>query len=55
MSGTSGKVALVSTSTALSCGTACSSAATVVDFVGYGTANDYEGSGPAPAQSSLHT
>jgi predicted extracellular nuclease len=44
MSSSSGKVALVSGSTAaLSCGTTCSSAADVVDFVGYGAANDAAG------------
>jgi predicted extracellular nuclease len=44
LSAASGKVALVSGSTtALSCGAACSSAASVVDFVGYGAANDAAG------------
>jgi predicted extracellular nuclease len=43
LSATNGKVALVSASAALSCGTACASAAGVRDFVGYGTANDFEG------------
>ncbi len=42
MSGTSGKVALVTATTALACGTTCAAAATVRDFVGYGTANDAE-------------
>jgi len=42
MSATSGKVALVTASTALGCGAACSSAANVRDFIGYGTANDFE-------------
>jgi predicted extracellular nuclease len=40
MSGTNGKVALVTSATALACGTAC--AASAKDFVGYGTANDFE-------------
>lgn len=53
MSGTSGKVALVSSTTALGCGVSCHGAAPVLDFVGYGAANDYEGTGPAPAQSSV--
>ncbi|WP_326522649.1 ExeM/NucH family extracellular endonuclease [Cellulomonas edaphi] len=53
MSGTAGKVALVNATTALSCGTACSTAPSVVDFVGFGaTANDKAGSAPAPAPSS---
>jgi uncharacterized protein len=44
LSAASGKVALVSdTAAALTCGAACSSAAGVVDFVGYGTANDSAG------------
>ena len=38
----SGKVALVSAATALTCGAACHAAAGVVDFVGYGAANDFE-------------
>jgi hypothetical protein len=41
----SGKVALVSNATALS-GANPAGAATVVDLVGYGAANGYEGSGP---------
>jgi predicted extracellular nuclease len=53
MSGTAGKVALVNNNTALACGTNCHAAAGVVDFVGYGTtANDFEGSGPAPAPAN---
>ncbi len=53
MSGTAGKVALVSSLTALTCGTDCDAAAGVVDFVGYGTtANDFEGAGPAPQLSN---
>jgi predicted extracellular nuclease len=44
LSASSGKVALVSGSTtALSCGTTCSGAAGVVDFVGYGSAHDAAG------------
>jgi predicted extracellular nuclease len=42
MSATSGKVALVTSGGALGCGAACSSAANVRDFVGYGAANDFE-------------
>ena len=42
MSGTSGKVALVTTAGALACGADCDTAAGVRDFIGYGTANDVE-------------
>ncbi len=42
MSGTSGKVALVTSSGALSCGSDCDAATGVRDFVGYGAANDSE-------------
>jgi predicted extracellular nuclease len=53
MSGTAGKVALVTSATALTCGSSCASAANVRDFIGYGTtANNFEGSGPAPAPSN---
>jgi predicted extracellular nuclease len=52
MSATTGKVALVTTTTALSCGSACHAAAGVRDFVGYGTANDHEGAANAPAPSN---
>src|SRR5687768_4897494 len=48
MSGTSGKVALVS-STVLLSGSGCPFGASVVDFMGYGTANCFEGTGAAPA------
>jgi predicted extracellular nuclease len=51
MSATSGKVALVSSTTSLSCATGCATAAGVVDFVGYGAANDAETS-PAPGTSN---
>jgi predicted extracellular nuclease len=46
MSATAGKVALVS-STAPLTGSGCPLGAPVVDFVGYGAANCFEGSGPA--------
>lgn len=49
MAGTNGKVALVSSATALS-GTC--PLANVLDFVGYGTANCYEGTGATPALSN---
>jgi predicted extracellular nuclease len=52
LSAASGKVALVSGSaSALSCGASCSSATGVVDFVGYGTANDAAGTA-TPALSN---
>jgi len=47
MSAASGKVALVTSTTSLTCTTGCATAAGVVDFVGYGAANDAETS-PAP-------
>jgi predicted extracellular nuclease len=43
MSGTAGKVALVSNQTNLACGSDCDGATGVVDFVGYGAANDFAG------------
>ncbi|WP_353950229.1 ExeM/NucH family extracellular endonuclease [Knoellia sp. S7-12] len=42
MSGSSGKVALVSSASALTCGAECDTAPGVVDFVGFGSANDFE-------------
>jgi hypothetical protein len=54
---TGGKIALVSSATALSCGSSagsCSGAAGVEDLVGYGGAADYEGSGAAPAGSATN-
>jgi hypothetical protein len=50
----SGKVALVSNATALS-GANPAGAANVVDFVGYGAANGYEGSGPTGTALTLTT
>ncbi len=47
-----GKVALVRTAAALTCGASagsCSADAAVADLIGYGSATDFEGSGPAPA------
>jgi uncharacterized protein len=54
MSATAGKVALVTTQTALACGTDCDTAPDVRDFVGYGaTANDVEGTAaPAPSNTT---
>ncbi|HET8682384.1 MAG TPA: lamin tail domain-containing protein, partial [Micromonosporaceae bacterium] len=51
MSATSGKVALVTSTTALGCGSSCATAAGVRDFLGYGSANDYEAA-PAPGLSN---
>ena len=51
LSATNGKVALVSAATSLSCGATCSSAAGVVDFVGFGSANDAAGTA-TPALSN---
>ena len=45
-----GKIALVRGTTALTCGAtagSCSAAPLVADLIGYGSATDYEGSGPA--------
>jgi Lamin Tail Domain len=50
-----GKVALVRGSTPLTCGASagsCSADPLVADFIGYGSATDYEGGGPAPAISN---
>ena len=50
-----GKIAIVHDTNALSCGASagsCSAVAAVHDLVGYGSATDYEGSGPAPALSA---
>lgn len=57
MSGTSGKVALVNVTTGLACNggsTVCPAAelAKIVDLVGYGTANFFEGAGAAPTLSN---
>ncbi len=51
LSATSGKVAVVTTTTSLTCTTGCATAAGVVDFVGYGAANDAE-TAPAPGTSN---
>jgi hypothetical protein len=49
MSGTSGKVALVSSTT----GITSKEDISVVDFVGFGTANEYEGGSAAPTLSNV--
>lgn len=51
LSAASGKVALVTSTTSLTCTTGCATAPGVVDFVGYGAANDAETS-PAPGTSN---
>src|SRR5262249_21644708 len=53
MSLSSGKVALVRTTGALSCGSNCLPNSNIADFVGYGSsANGFEGSGPTPTLSN---
>jgi predicted extracellular nuclease len=52
MSATAGKVALVNSTTALS-GACPLSSASVIDFVGYGAANCFEGSASAPTLSNI--
>ncbi|MGE5273303.1 MAG: lamin tail domain-containing protein [Verrucomicrobiota bacterium] len=50
-----GKVAVVTDSTALTCGASagsCSTVGSITDLVGYGSAADYEGAAAAPAPSS---
>jgi predicted extracellular nuclease len=51
MSASAGKIALVTSTTSLTCATGCATADGVIDFVGYGSANDSETS-PAPATSN---
>jgi hypothetical protein len=50
MSGTNGKVALVNISTALT--GSCPTGANIIDFVGYGSANCFEGTAATPALSN---
>jgi len=51
LAATAGKVALVNSATTLSF--SCPTAASIIDFIGYGTtANCYEGTGSAPAPSN---
>jgi len=57
LAATGGKVALVDGATALTCGASagtCSAVSSVADFVGYGSATDYEGGGPAPALDNVN-
>ncbi|GAB3257927.1 lamin tail domain-containing protein [Chitinimonas naiadis] len=52
LSGTAGKVAVVSNNVALACGASCALTGNVVDFVGFGSANNAEGaSAPAPSNT----
>jgi hypothetical protein len=58
MGATGGKVALVNVDTSLGCNGGSSpctpeALATIVDLVGWGTANFYEGIGPAPATDNI--
>jgi hypothetical protein len=53
---TSGKIALARSTAALTCGAtagSCSADPAVEDLVGYGSASDFEGTGSAPAGSSV--
>jgi hypothetical protein len=55
LAATGGKIALVRSSGALTCGAtagSCSADPSVEDLVGYGGASDFEGAGSAPATSS---
>lgn len=52
MSGTQGKVALVNSTAALSGGSGLAQNDTVVDYVGWGNATDFAGSGAAPATTN---
>lgn len=54
MAAASGKVALVTSTSALGCGSNCDHAAGVRDFLGYGSANDYE-QAPAPTGSNTQS
>lgn len=49
MSATLGKVALVNSTTVLTCAASCATNTAVIDFVGYGGANNFEGASAAPA------
>ena len=49
-----GQVALVNGTTALTCNL-CSSNSSVIDFVGFGGASDFEGSAPAPSPGTSNT
>jgi hypothetical protein len=51
----SGRVALVASTPALTCGAAagCATAPGVIDFVGYGAASSAEGNAPAPSRTTV--
>ncbi|MHA4845211.1 ExeM/NucH family extracellular endonuclease [Flavitalea antarctica] len=57
MSGTAGKVALLRTNTTIPAGTSCprSPEYQLADFVGFGTANCFEGTGPTVAPSNTNS
>ena len=55
LSSSSGKIAVVRSATALTCGASagsCASDASIADLIGYGSASDYEGAGAASGLSS---
>lgn len=52
MSGSNGKLALVNNNTTITSGISCPSGSSIVDFVGFGTANCFEGAAAAPAGSN---
>lgn len=52
MASTAGKIVLTNTSTLIAGGTLCPMDATIVDIVGYGSANCFEGAAAAPAPSA---
>lgn len=55
LANTGGKIALVRSATALTCGASggsCSAVSQVADLIGYGSATDYEGSDSAPGLSN---
>jgi len=54
MGAAAGKVALVTNQNNLGCGGDCDLDPSVRDFVGYGAANDFEGSGPTGATSNTN-
>jgi len=54
MSASNGKVALVRTDSLLTCNAGCSGPQ-IIDLVGYGTANSYEGSAAADGLTSLYS
>ena len=51
MANTAGKVVLVNNNTTISSSVTCPSGTTIIDIVGYGAANCFEGAGPAPVNA----